>query len=71
MGTGFTQKLAGPKSDGLFDYIQSENKKGKNLFGGIVVNTDQRDYRERWVYFDKTRKELKENDFSNWDNLEL
>jgi hypothetical protein len=71
VGRGFTQKLAGPKSDGLFNYIQSENKKGKNLFGGIVVNTDQRDYRERWVYFDKTRKELKENDFSNWKNLEL
>jgi len=69
--TGFTQKLAGPKSDSIFNYNQSENKKGKNLFGGIVVNTDQRDYRERWVYFDKTRKELKENDFSNWKNLEL
>ena len=69
--SGFTQKLAGPQIDGLFNYIQSENKKGKHFFGGIVVNTNQRDYRGRWVYFDKTRKELKENDFSNWDNLEL
>jgi len=69
--TGFTLNLAGPKIDGLFNYIQSENKKGENLFGGIAVNTDQRDYRGRWVYFDKTSKELKDNYFSNWENLEL
>jgi len=69
--SGFTLNLAGPKSDGLFNYIQSENKKVKNLFGGIVVNTDQRDYRGRWIYFDKTSKELKDNDFSNWKSLEL
>jgi type III restriction enzyme len=69
--SGFTQKLAGPKIDGLFNYIQSENKKSKNLFGGIVVNTDQKNYCGRWVYFDKTSKELRDNDFSNWKNLEL
>jgi len=68
---GFTQKLAGPKIDGLFHYIQSENKKGKNLFGGIVTNSDPRNYSGRWVYFDKTGKELKDNDFSNWKNLEF
>ncbi len=71
MGTGFTQKLAGQKSDGLFNYIQSENKKGKNIFGGIVVNTDQRDCSGRWIYFDKKTEELKDDDFSNWKNLEL
>jgi hypothetical protein len=71
VGTGFTQKLAGPKIDGLFSYIRSENKKGKNIFGGIVVNTNQRDYRGRWVYFNHTSKELKDNDFSNWVTLEL
>jgi type III restriction enzyme len=68
---GFTQKLAGPKINGLFNYIQIENKRDKNLFGGIVGNTDQRNYRGRWVYFDKPSKELKDNDFSNWKNLEL
>lgn len=68
---GFTQKLAGPKIDGLYRYIQSENKRGKKLFGGIVANTDPRNYRGRWVYFDKTTKELKDNDFGNWDTLEL
>ena len=69
--SGFTQKLAGPKVDGLFKYIQSENKKGKNLFGGIVTNRDQRNYRGRWVYFNKSSSELKDNDLSNWENLEL
>lgn len=66
---GFTQKLAGPKIDGLYKYMQSENKKGGKLFGGIVANTDPRNYRGRWVYFDKTSTDLKENDFSNWINL--
>jgi len=42
----------GPKSDGLQKYIKEQNKKGKKLFGGIVVNTE-RNYRGRWVYFDK------------------
>ncbi|MGB9743631.1 MAG: hypothetical protein ACPLW9_02945, partial [Minisyncoccales bacterium] len=59
----------GPKSDGLQKYIKEQNKKGKNLFGGIVANTE-RNYRGRWVYFDKTGKELTK-DFSNWKNLIL
>lgn len=57
--------------NGEHDYIYSENKKGKNLFGGIVTNTDQRNYRGRWVYFDKPSSELKDNDLGNWENLEL
>ncbi len=60
-----------PKSDGLYSYIQNENKKGKKLFGGIVTNTDQREYRGRWIYFDKTSKELKDNSFDNWTDLNL
>lgn len=67
---GLTKQVAGPKIDGLYNYIQSENKKGKNLFGGVVTNTDQKNYRGRWVYFNKTSKELK-NDLSNWADLEL
>jgi type III restriction enzyme len=58
----------GPKSDGLQKYIKEEIKKGKKLFGGIVANTDSRNYKGRWVYFDKTSKELR-NDFSNWKDL--
>lgn len=58
----------GPKSDGLQNYIKEQNKKDKNLFGGIVVNTD-RNYRGRWIYFSKTSKDLKDNFFNNWEDL--
>lgn len=61
----------GPKSDGLQKCIKDENKKGKKLFGGIVANTDERNYNGRWVYFDKASKEFKKNDFSNWQDLIL
>lgn len=67
---GLTKKVAGPKIEGLYKYIQSENKKGKKLFGGIVTNTDSRNYRGRWVYFARSSQELKEN-FSNWEDLVL
>ena len=61
---------SGAKSDGLRNYIQRENKKGKKLFGGIVTNTD-RNYRGRWVYFDRVSKNLKNSGFDNWKDLEL
>ena len=68
--SGITQKVAGPKIEGLYRYIRKENKKGKKLLGGIVINTD-RNYRGRWIYYDRSRKYLKEDDFSNWKDLEL
>ena len=34
--SGWTAKEAGNKSDGLQQYIKEQNKKGKNLFGGII-----------------------------------
>lgn len=35
--SGWTAKEAGNKSDGLQKYISEQNKKKKNLFGGIVI----------------------------------
>ena len=67
---GLTKQVAGPKIDGLYKYIQVENKKGKKYFGGIVVNTE-RNYRGRWVYFEKTSKDFKDNSFENWTDLIL
>lgn len=67
---GITQKVAGTKIHGLNRYIKNENQKSKKLFGGIVINT-KKDYRGRWIYFDRTRNDLKNNDFGNWKNLEL
>jgi len=68
---GLTKKVAGPKIDGLCKYIQIENKKGKKLLGGIVTNTNQRNYRGRWIYFNKPGKKLIDNDFKNWKDLEI
>jgi len=67
---GITQEVAGAKIDGLYKYIKSENKKSKKVFGGIVTNTD-RNYRGRWIYFDKPSKELRDNNFGNWKTLEV
>jgi len=65
---GLTQRVAGSKVDGLRAYIQEQNSKGKNLFGGIVTNTDSRNYAGRWVYFDKEGKELT-GSLDNWETL--
>jgi type III restriction enzyme len=35
--SGWTAKDAGPRADGLFKYIQEQNKEKKSLFGGIVI----------------------------------
>src|SRR3989339_392089 len=35
--SGWTAETAGRKSDGLQRYIKEQNKKGKKLFGGIVI----------------------------------
>ena len=67
---GLTKQVAGPKIDGLYKYIQAESRKGKKYFGGIVVNTE-RNYRGRWVYFEKTSKDFKDNSFNNWTDLIL
>ena len=67
---GLTKQVAGPKIDGLYKYIQGENKKGKKCFGSIIANTE-RNYRGRWVYFEKTSKDFKDNSFDNWADLIL
>jgi len=59
----------GLKSDGLQKYIKDENKKGKKLFGGIVANTDERNYKGRWVYFPEKSKNFKKGKFENWIDL--
>ena len=62
------------KSDGLQKYIEQENrkiKKGKKLFGGMVVNTDPVHYKGRWIYFDKPSVDFRKDDFSNWQDLIL
>jgi len=37
---GITARDAKERAEGLAKYIKSENKKGKNLFGGIVIEKE-------------------------------
>jgi type III restriction enzyme len=68
--SGLTRQVAGPKIDGLNAYIKGQNKKAKKLFGGIVTNTDPRNFTGRWIYFDKNGSVLTSSN-DNWENLIL
>jgi len=65
--SGNTIKDAREKSDGLQEYI----KKHKNISGGIVTNTNSKDFSGRWMYYKGKGAELNPDDFSNWDLLEI
>jgi len=65
--SGNTIKDAREKSDGLQDYI----KKHKNISGGIVANTNSRDFSGRWMCYKGQGTELNPDDFSNWELLEI
>lgn len=64
--SGFTKDLGKSKVEGLHNYF--EKQKRKDLFGGIVTNTDSVHFKGRWVYFDKKAKDLKDN-FDDWSDL--
>ncbi|MFA5303312.1 MAG: DEAD/DEAH box helicase family protein [Candidatus Nanoarchaeia archaeon] len=61
---GMTAKEAGPRAKGLFEYIQSQNKKGKNLIGGIVIEKDN-----VWLY--NEGKDYNPDNLSNWKIVEF
>ena len=65
--SGSTIDLAKAKSDGLQNYIIKHKK--KNIFGGIVTNTDSYNFKGRWVMFNKNSKFLNKNKFNNWETL--
>jgi type III restriction enzyme len=65
--SGNTIKGAREKSDGLQEYI----KRHKNISGGIVANTNPRDFSGRWMYYTSKGADLVVNDFSNWLLLEI
>jgi len=54
---GITARDAKEKAEGLAQYIKSENEKGKNLFGGIVIEKDRSFwYNDQEVYqYDEDR----------------
>ena len=63
---GRTAADAGTKHDGLYKYMQAENKKGKKLIGGIVVDDNG-----TWRYNDKKEYHFDENDMSDWKILDF
>ncbi len=65
--SGNTIKDAREKSDGLQEYL----KKHKNLIGGIVTNTNSKDFSGRWVFYKGRGDSLYPDDFSNWELLEI
>ena len=63
---GMTAKEAGPRARGLQKYIKEQNKKGKNLWGGIAIYVNG-----TWRYNDKEKYEYNPNDISSWKILEI
>ena len=64
--SGQTIETAKTKSDGLQKYVATNG----GVIGGIVSNSST-DYSGRWVVFKGESSEIKSNDFSNWETLEI
>lgn len=58
--SGITARDAVSKAIGLDKYIKES---GNNLVGGLITNTDERDYKARWQIYDVSKEE--------WVNFEL
>ena len=63
-------KDPGAKMDSLVEYINKFKNKRK-IYGGIVTNTDIRNFTGRWLIYFGKGSEIKSTDFSNWKTLEL
>lgn len=59
------------KSDGLRSYILGFKKKGHKVFGGIVANTDSRNFSRQWMVYEGDGKDAHDGDWKNWVNLEI
>ncbi len=64
--SGITIDNAKEKSDGLQKYIKK--MKGK-FFGGIVTNSDNENFKGRWLLFNKSSSSLSSKKLDNWENL--
>ncbi|MDI9314062.1 MAG: DEAD/DEAH box helicase family protein [Hydrotalea sp.] len=69
--SGWTIDDAKEKSDGLLKYIADKKSEGREIFGGIVTNTDQKTYDGAWKIYQGQSKNLNKNDLSNWELLEF
>jgi len=64
--SGATAENAGPRHDGLYKYIQTENKKNKNIIGGIIV-----EFKGTWRYNDKKKYNYDPDNPSLWEILDF
>lgn len=66
--SGITIDNAKEKSDGLQKYIKK--MKGK-FFGGIITNSDNENFKGRWLLFNKSSSSLSSKKLDNWENLKF
>lgn len=64
-GKGFNENDNKEKSEALIQYIVDENKKGKNLVGGLVIKDN-----DKWLYYDRGVYNSYKEDPSNWYNFD-
>lgn len=63
---GLIAETAKSRAEGLAKYIAEQNKKGKKLYGGIVLKE-----KNSWRYNDGLKYEYNPNDLKNWKFLDL
>ena len=63
---GIYAKTAKERAEGLAEYIATENKKDKNLFGGIVLKD-----KNSWRFSDSKKYSYNPNDLKDWKFLDL
>jgi type III restriction enzyme len=63
---GIYAQTATERAEGLAKYIKIENKNGKRLFGGIVIED-----RKSWRYNDNNKYKYDKNDIKEWKFLDL
>jgi type III restriction enzyme len=63
---GIYAKTAKERAEGLVKYIKEQNKKGKKLFGGIIIKE-----KKSWRYNDSEKYEYNPNDLKDWKFLKF
>jgi len=63
---GQTAEDAKERAQGLAEYIKEQKKKGKKIFGGIVIFSDR-----QWRYNDNEKYFYNPNDLKDWKFLDL
>ena len=52
-------------------HTTNTNKAGFRLFGGIVANTDSRNFTGRWMVYKGNGKEARADDWKEWSQVTI